>query len=68
VAETEKVGLAVDRRNGIPIPPSVSELVALRHYAQSGSMPDTYATAVELRGKHPAASQRLSNHLSHRRC
>ena len=68
VTESERAGVSIDVRNGVPMPPSISELVALRSYSQTSRLPAAYSAAIELRGRHLAASKQLSNHLSRHRC
>jgi hypothetical protein len=70
VSEAGKIGITVDQRNGVPMPPTISELKAKSLYVdrQSGMMPAAYSTAIRLRGKHLAASAELSKHLSRHRC
>jgi hypothetical protein len=70
VSEAAKSELPSIGRNGVPMPPTISELKAKSLYVdrQSGMMPAAYAIAIRLRGKHLAASAKLSKHLSQHRC
>jgi hypothetical protein len=68
VAGLRESGLPIDPRGAALMAPSISQLLAWKISPAAGTMPESYLSALHLRGEHLKASVALSKHLSRHRC
>ena len=68
VAVLRESGLSVHPKSAGIMAPSISELLAWKISPAAGTMPESYLSALHLRGEHLKASVALSKHLSRHRC
>ena len=68
VAVLRESGLPIDSKNPAVMGPSISKLIAWKINPAAGTMPESYLSALHLRGEHLKASVALSKHLWRHRC